>query len=227
MRAVATDLQPQKQVSRWQTPTAMLDELAAAEAAAMQILVFHMERAGSGGQSIAPDNFMEAARCIQVAQERLIAREKTHLAPAGGGPSRGLQELLASVTNSVGDLACVLERCEVSETGEIRGFQPARNMYDLCCNRVAKGLGGLIRQLATFFADCARTETAAALDKTSSIAAEIGKIGRIINMVATNASIEAARAGDAGKGFMVIADEVKTLSARVSSLSMSLTDGLS
>ncbi len=62
--------------------------------------------------------------------------------------------------------------------------------------------------------------------KTGEIAIEIGKIGRVINMVATNASIEAARAGDAGKGFTVIADEVKTLSSRVSSLSVSLTERL-
>ena len=54
----------------------------------------------------------------------------------------------------------------------------------------------------------------------------IGKIGRVIHMVATNASIEAARAGHADKGITVIADEVKILSFRVLSLSVSLTDGL-
>jgi hypothetical protein len=226
MLAAETDSQSQQDVSCWGTPNALLDDLAAAQVAAMQVLVFHMQRAGSDGQSVAPEDFMQAARRIHIAQERLLGLAKTHLALAGVALSSGLQELMISVTSSVGDLARLLDRCEVSETGEIRGFQPARNMYDLCCFRVAKDLGSLTRQLATFFADCAQTETAAALEKTSSIAAEIGKIGRIINMVATNASIEAARAGDAGKGFTVIADEVKTLSARVSSLSVSLTDGL-
>ena len=99
-------------------------------------------------------------------------------------------------------------------------------MYDLCCTRVAKGIGGLSGQLSTFFLDLTEKDKADAQEKTSSIAMEIGKIGRVINMVATNASIEAARAGDAGKGFTVIADEVKTLSSRVSSLSVSLTDRL-
>ena len=36
-------------------------------------------------------------------------------------------------------------------------------------------------------------------------------VGRSIQMIAVNASIEAARAGDSGKGFKVIADEVRSL----------------
>ncbi|MEM1235870.1 MAG: methyl-accepting chemotaxis protein [Pseudomonadota bacterium] len=43
-------------------------------------------------------------------------------------------------------------------------------------------------------------------------------VGKSIKMIAFNASIEAARVGDHGRGFMVIADEVSTLAARTEGL---------
>ena len=100
------------------------------------------------------------------------------------------------------------------------------DMPHLCFDSVARPIACFLHDLSLHFLEQAEVSLADGKSKTGTIAMEIGKIGRVINMVATNASIEAARAGDAGKGFTVIADEVKTLSSRVSSLSVSLTDRL-
>ncbi|WP_213771048.1 globin-coupled sensor protein [Bradyrhizobium sp. dw_78] len=80
-----------------------------------------------------------------------------------------------------------------------------------------------IKESARIAANAARNadETAAKINNLSEAAGRIGAIIDIItkiasqtNLLALNATIEAARAGDAGRGFAIVAQEVKSLAGQ-------------
>jgi hypothetical protein len=123
------------------------------------------------------------------------------------------------------DVKCISTMVDLSEDVLRRAAAPDRNLADALERHFQFGRGGFA-DIVTGFCNklwanldekrAADTEKANQSTKAvGDILARLEYIGKHVRLVSLNASVEAARAGDAGRGLAVIATEFKTLAEEI------------
>lgn len=123
------------------------------------------------------------------------------------------------------DVQCISTMIELSEDILRHATDPDRNFADALDRHFRFGRGGFAHTVTRF---CNRmwasldekraTDTAKANQATKAVGeilVRLEYIGKHVRLVSLNASVEAARAGDAGRGLAVIATEFKTLAEEI------------
>jgi methyl-accepting chemotaxis protein len=141
-------------------------------------------------------NFETVAENVSLNSKRL-SEISGELAGGSSKQSNAIEKLTASI-GQISDSAELNAR----NVGEAQGY--AADM--------AKNIAASNAQMVTMLS--AMEEISVSSDRIAKIIKVIDDITFQTNLLALNAAVEAARAGAAGKGFSVVADEVRTLAAR-------------